>query len=418
MVELVKTVKCRAWRPLGVAWTGGEPQLPTCQTPASIDDYTWAMPVLTYSRASSVPRLEAVRKASSVVPLMPSRRDSPTAWSAFADLVEELRPQHAVFIDKTVGHEASDFLTPRLSRLDSNVIVLRRPHDEDPFHSIADLRVTKELYVLQLHDDDSWQGVPEVSSNSRNAPVLLSPIQKGDAANGVGIDPHLSRFFGAIRGDIWCRFMRHCMSHEPRTSPTIDQTLSFLLAAIGGEAILSNYAYTYDNSNWSTWSAIASNNAVGARSMGWRTQDFEAAIHWSHLLDDLEVLTSFRDLLSDMTMAQVLSARLTNPANPKAPGKADFVWRALPPVVRVAVARSRGTGRGLVRVREVLVRCLNRDLSSNDLTLLGGYGPVSLQTIRDSVIPALRSWAEPSLTPRLQRWDQCVRGLASSHADE
>lgn len=372
---------------------------------------------LTVARSScEVPRLIAAGDRAPLLFFMPTRRETPTSWAKLWQTHCQSKSSTLLILDKTREGSATEFFSSAVERdiSQGDVILLRRPYEEDPFQSVADVSIAPSLFVMQCHDDDDWTGFPVLPSNFQEYLSFEVPCRRDSPTAEANLDGHLSRFFGAIRGDIWSRFIRHCGVNPRGTDPTVDQTLAFLLAAMGQSGRVAGYTYTYNNDNWATWADVEENNLRAMRRLGWQTADVVPAVHWCHLLDDLEALHLYGDMMSDHRVRQALSQRLFYPLMPSGLDPlSSAIWRLCPPVVRASMVRSRGTGRGWRRLEGIIRGSARLEPTHTERVLLGGYGRISLEQILTEYLPALRQWGSRELDDQFASWTNAVTALKS-----
>jgi hypothetical protein len=364
--------------------------------------------------AAQLPVFNAVAGRVPLMLFMPTRREAPDAWRAIWQTHQKSRSSVLLVLDKTHSGNATRFFTHQVNQNSDagEVFLIRRPFDEDPMRSMSDLGITNSLFVMQLHDDDEWIGYPVLPSRPFEYLSFEVRCTRVSCSQEALLDGLVSRFYGAVRGDIWTRFMGHFGRKHWGRNETLDQTFSFLLSALGNSGVVENYEYVYNDHNWSTWERALQNSATSMRSLGWNVRDPWPAVHWSHLLDDIEALDLFHDMMLQGDEGRVVKQRLRFPLEPVGERRLDaLVWNVLPPAVRASVVRSRGAGRGLKRLATTALGIPRLLQSPTETTLLGGRGRISLLQIRDLYIPALSSWATPPLHQQFAAWTQAVEDL-------
>jgi hypothetical protein len=370
--------------------------------------------VIVAERAEDLPTLSASPDRAPLLLFMPTRRVAPSRWLHLWQTYCQSKSSTLLILDKSLNGDATTYFTKLVaeSQSDGLVILLRRPLDENPFHSVAALTADASQFVVQFHDDDDWAGLPSLPGDLHGVISFTTMVRRTSSQSQVETRSFLSRFFGAIRADVWTRFMHYCGTKEAGTNVAIDLTLSNLVATLGDSGLLQDYEYIYNDHHWASWSLAVASNSQAMHALGWRTTDAVPAVHWSQLLDDLEVLYLFRDLMSEKQMQDALAERLRFPLHPAGGTTLDAAMlRLCPPTLRAAIVRSRGRGRNLGRLRGVIHGAARSRISSEEIALLGGYGAISLAEILDVYLPALRGWATPALEDQFTMWTSSILKL-------
>ena len=327
------------------------------------------------------------------------RRNEAQARANLLRLLEEvpLWGGTLVVLDKTKDSIASREWVPA-SVSDSFHV---RPHDEFYFTSAASVEIPDTSRVMQIHDDDTCIGIPELAADSISAvlPVALSGGQRDQQA-------HPSLFFGAIHGRVWNAFMSHVLGlREPPDS--IDLVLGMWLEALGVGPWIQGYEYHYDPRNWSTTEVTDRNNTAIAGRAGWGTLSCSAAIRWTVFLDALSSLNSLADL--DEGMARVLCHQLLADPPPKfAPGLDRWIAGRSPSALRWRISTTRGDGRGPRRALALAKAKVPAHLSRQEADawrfLNAGIRPTSLTTLAECSMPELEGLVTGDIRARIGEW--------------
>ena len=103
--------------------------------------------------------LQNVSGSPEVVLISPITRydsSSDSKWRAVLEILEKSEVATLVVIDKTEEGRATDFFMNNFEYSDKQLFVLPRSIQDTLFDSVGEIMLDKNMWIMQLHDDDNW----------------------------------------------------------------------------------------------------------------------------------------------------------------------------------------------------------------------------------------------------------------------
>jgi hypothetical protein len=240
-------------------------------------------------------------------------------WENLISTVNNSDVVALILIDKTISHEASKYFSDKSSEIIPDLIILQRPRVEPTHDSQSLIHLTDGLWIMQMHDDDGWDGKLElpkgISKNSiiRTNFAMISRGQKLVIKNEKW--PDCRSIFSLLPSAVWNRFADLVKEQGDHVAGSIDSTLNIAVSLMQPVFHCSNFEYQYDNRHWD--SRIESKRQLKkiTREDGWgefSTVDISLV---ARAIDGIAGLIYFNDFYSEIDFRDKLAdwIRVTKP---------------------------------------------------------------------------------------------------------
>lgn len=191
-----------------------------------------------------------------VAPLTRINQESADNWKTILRFANKKRLRSLIIIDKTPNHQASEFLLEYASECMSEVHILQRPSSEPLFDSLRFITLDSNLWITQVHDDDSWSDdLDTVVCEDQNviySPVILvrgkKHLEKVTPANNF--DYPQSVLFSFLPSSLWNKFVDFMNSQGGHVAISQDATLQHIATFFKSYSFVDGYTYSYNIDNW------------------------------------------------------------------------------------------------------------------------------------------------------------------------
>lgn len=211
-----------------------------------------------------------------------------------------------VLIDKTPLHQATDFFSKKEKGISANLIILKRPRYEPTHDSQSLITLEDGLWIIQMHDDDEWEGSLEIPIESNdNAIVRTNFFLVNSGSNTEIADlnwPDCRSIFSLLPSRVWNRFSRLISEQGGHVAGSIDSSLNIAVNLIEPKLLSTRFRYFYDNRHWVSRYRSKKHLIRLTEEDGW--EDF-ATIEMSlvsRTIDGIASLIFFRDLYPDVDL--------------------------------------------------------------------------------------------------------------------
>ena len=198
------------------------------------------------------------KSTSNVVVLLPVTRVGPkyeAKWARVIDIIERSKANALIIIDKTPNGEASVFFRKNFDLSDSDLYVARRSLNEAIHDSQGFINLDKNLWILQIHDDDEWDGIPYIPESADKLDFFEVDfyIEGKDGRRKAGADdsPPARVIFSLLPALIWNRFAEFIKQEGGHVAGSVDSTLNLVTRLSCRRSQISGFTYVYDDRHWS-----------------------------------------------------------------------------------------------------------------------------------------------------------------------
>jgi hypothetical protein len=222
-------------------------------------------------------------------------------WERILQVIARSEVMALVVLDKTPSADASDFFSNHENLLNSDIYLVRRTPGEAIYDSQSVVTIDRDLWILQLHDDDEWDGVLTLP-NEANDLELFSPnfILAGKHGSEIlswELSPPARINFTALPACVWNRFTLFIRSQGGHAAGSVDSTLNLMSRLICEYKTMVTFDYKYNNRHWENQKEAKKNLEKLAREDGWENFSSEEIQLLNRRIDALSAFIFFHDLM-------------------------------------------------------------------------------------------------------------------------
>ncbi len=177
-------------------------------------------------------------------------------WEKLISTVNESKVGTLVLIDKTENHHATDFFVEHKKFITSELVILQRPRDEPTHDSQTFIRLEHGLWILQMHDDDDWNGSIVLPLDLNEMTILRTQFTVVDGRKSVIAqnfnEPDCRSIFSILPAPVWNHFAKMIQEQGGHVAGSIDSSLNLVVSKLEPSILIHNFNYIYDNRHWGT----------------------------------------------------------------------------------------------------------------------------------------------------------------------
>lgn len=262
------------------------------------------------------------QKKRGLVILVPITRIGTNAvkkWIEIIGTVNSSEVQSLVILDKTPNQEASKYFKKLSDSINAELIILVRPPTEQYFDSMKYVRLDEQLWILQLHDDDAWEGRLKIPDQLGQQRIFLSSFISVNEDEITAITDTQSFpqrvIFSCLPARIWNRFIDFIECQGGHTAGSADSTLA-LVAYTSSEIELNvDFTYYYSTGNWDNRKSARKHLTKLCQDDGWESLSSPRIAVMNRCIDNITGLVFFReyiqrDVFQKSVDSQIYSLRL------------------------------------------------------------------------------------------------------------
>ena len=243
------------------------------------------------------------------MPITRSEVWSKTKWEAAVNFVANSEIETLIVVDKTKDASATEYFMESFNLPNRNLFILPRSISESHYESLGSIQLDENIWIMQLHDDDDWQGhvrLPEKIDPSAayySRFYIKNRTKEFMEENDFTYPARVN--FVLTPAHIWNKFALIIQNQKYHVAGSMDSTLNLMVQLTCNLIPIPDCAYFYDNHNWA--SRIASRRSLLALTEkdGWST--------WASI--DIALLSRHLDNLSCLSyVAEFAEAEAINAA--------------------------------------------------------------------------------------------------------
>lgn len=229
-----------------------------------------------------------------VMPITRNNEKSKSQWASVISFMSDSEIEFLIVIDKTIDGSATNYFMHNFNLPKRNLYILPRSINESHYESLGSIQLEDNLWVMQLHDDDRWEGrVALPNLIDRNGAYYSQFYVKTQSREYLEEKDFLrpARInFVLVPSRIWNQFALFVQNQKFHVAGSLDSTLNQMVQLTCNFSPLTGFAYYYDNHNWS--GRAASKRSLKRLTVGdgwgsWATTDIALL---GRLLDNLSSL--------------------------------------------------------------------------------------------------------------------------------
>lgn len=225
-----------------------------------------------------------------------------------------------VIFDKTEDFSATTFFAKAEPAITPNLIIFQRPISEQTHDSQRLLKAPPGTWVIQLHDDDDWDGFLRIPDSTDEDSIIFTSffdVSRGTSRFIAEIDqPECRAVFSLLPSKFWNRFTELISLQGNRVAGSIDSSLNSCARIYSTKSVTPLFAYKYDNRHWATRKSAKKQLIRIATEDGW---PIKSAIQLSLVgrkIDAIACLMFFQDFFSPDDRLKEISKWMTQ-KNPR-----------------------------------------------------------------------------------------------------
>lgn len=336
--------------------------------------------------------IEEPKGAHGIVILFPITRTGPQAlvqWQNLLNFVCENSIHSLIIIDKTSGGIAYDFFwaDTALAAKKTNLYVLKRSINESHYDSLGGIFLSNNLWIIQFHDDDQWEGELHLPIQVVSNEVILTDFyvsgRNGHPEKDMDITIPARILFSLVPAVLWNKFSQLIIDQERHTAGSLDSTLSLMASVTCNFSKISSFKYFYDDRNWRNNRESRKHLIDLAEKDGWRSWASPEIAVLNRSFDALAALS----YCSDLASPEVIQA------------KKESILNSMRPKLKV---------RTLGRIKYIFTLKFIAKRKGNSLAkvITKSWGLTSIASINPFIESFLETRNLPDLNARFRYWKQ------------
>lgn len=237
-----------------------------------------------------------------IFPVTRENRNSITTWSEVLRLATTSMALWLIVVDKTETGSAEKFFQANFNPQGANLAVMRRSIQESHYESLGEIELDKNLWVMQVHDDDEWRGQLELPKSVDSRSIYFSRfIVKSSGGRLIeedGFTTPARILFSLLPTFLWNSFRKMVQDQGFHVAGSLDSTLNQMALLTCNFVFVENFTYYYDNRNWEDSRSSRKHLTKLSLSDGWA--------HWAS--PEIAVLNRLIDNLASLTYAQTFAS--------------------------------------------------------------------------------------------------------------
>lgn len=242
-------------------------------------------------------------KDKNVVVLFPMTRGADInlfRWEKIITTVNNSKVAALILIDKTHLHQASEYFVERVREIKPDLYIIQRPRIEPIHDSQSLIRLKDGLWIIQLHDDDDWDGVLEIPKGVSENSIVKTNFTIVSNGLKVNVDdlnwPACRSVFSLLPAKVWNRFADLVYAQGGHVAGSIDSSLNLVVNLIEPSFFSSDFRYFYDNRHWESTELSKKHLIKLTKEDGWGKFSTVEMSLVSRAIDGIASLIFFSDL--------------------------------------------------------------------------------------------------------------------------
>ena len=227
-------------------------------------------------------------------------------WQKLISTVNRSNVAALVLIDKTPFRQATKYFVEKEKEILADVFIIQRPRTEPIHDSQSRIRLKNNLWIIQLHDDDEWDGALEIPFGTNENSIIKTNFTIENDGLKTNIDnpnwPDCRSIFSLLPAKVWNRFVDLIIAQGGHVAGSIDSSLNLPVSLIKPSLINLDFRYFYDNRHWKSKRLSKEHLIQLTKEDGWgkfATVDISLV---SRAIDGIASLIFFSDLYSDLEL--------------------------------------------------------------------------------------------------------------------
>lgn len=175
-----------------------------------------------------------------------------TKWDEVIKLAIESKVAALVVIDKTKDFLATDYFQEKTKTAEFQLYLAEGSLEHSMYESQSAIKLAKNLWIIQLHDDDTWSGQLSLPKHSHELDVYPSKFKIAALPRWRSPDKNYPPkiLFSLIPGNIWNLFANFIEAQGAHTAGSLDHTLTLITNSICTKKFVMDFEYLYNDAHW------------------------------------------------------------------------------------------------------------------------------------------------------------------------
>lgn len=290
--------------------------------------------------------IENLSREPKIVLIFPITREMkgyPERWQEVIEFVQRSNIETLLVVDKTAQGSATDFFMKSFNANGKRLIVLPRSIKDTLFDSVGEIELDQNMWIIQLHDDDSWNGSislpPTVDAETVYSYDFYLHSRNKGLVQILDFSMPNRIVFSLVPSKIWNRFSQLVRDENYHVAGSFDYTLNGMAQLSCRFRGLTGFSYNWKDDNWDSLKRSTVHLTHLAQKDGWAELSSPEIANFNRSIDSLVSLNYIRDMLST-TLIESETKKLINEFKPSIRRKLKY-W-LLNPTFSVEIAiRSR-----------------------------------------------------------------------------
>ena len=240
-----------------------------------------------------------------IVLIFPITRDfesSSEKWRLVLEFIEDSEISALVVIDKTEQASARDYFMNHFKIKDKRLFVLPRSIEDTLFDTVGEINLDKNMWIIQLHDDDHWNGKITLPKSPIPETVYFSEFYLySDKKSSVKIDNYSMPnriVFSLVPTMIWNKFSSLVQDQKYHVAGSFDFTLNLMAQLTCKFEYQPGFKYYWKDDNWDTLKNAIAHLTRLAESDGWEDWSSPEIANFNRSIDSMASLNYLKDFLN------------------------------------------------------------------------------------------------------------------------
>lgn len=251
--------------------------------------------------------IKSLDEKKNIVILFPMTREMDKnlrRWQEIISTVNKSKVAALVLIDKTPFRQATNYFVEKEKEILSDIYIIQRPRTEPMHDSQSRVKLDDNLWIIQLHDDDEWDGVLEIPIGTIEHSIIktnFTVVNNGLKTNIENSNwPDCRSIFSLLPTKVWNRFRDLIIAQGGHVAGSIDSSLNLAVSLIKPNLINLDFRYFYDSRHWQLNRLSKAHLIQLTKEDGWgkfATVDISLV---SRVIDGVASLIYFQDMYSEL----------------------------------------------------------------------------------------------------------------------
>ncbi len=240
-----------------------------------------------------------------IVLVFPITRDGEGSlgkWQTVLEFVGKSEIGMLLVIDKTERLSATEYFMKHFTFDEKKLYILPRSIKDTLFDTVGEIVLDKNVWIIQLHDDDYWHGKISLPETVNSGTVYFFDFYLHAEKRGVvQIKDYFMPnriVFSLVPSSIWNKFSQLVRDQDYHVAGSFDFTLNKMVQLSCKFEHQQGFQYYWKDDNWKTPKEAVSHLKKLAESDGWKEWSSPEIANLNRSIDCLASLNYLKDLLN------------------------------------------------------------------------------------------------------------------------